>query len=118
MSRWKDIFRTLKEAGYDVYAPAKKSGECTEKYIVLAISTIDSVIGTTSVSALYDVMLYMPRDSYSQIEDEMEKIREALKKLYPMIISTKFQTPPYYDDSVKAYMTSMQYRNSRRFYDT
>lgn len=115
---WKLLYDTLVKAGYDVYAPGKHSGECAKKYIVVSIGNQDSINGTTSISALYDIMLYMPMDKYSEIEEEMEKIKEAMKSLYPMLISTKFQTPPYLDDAVKGFMTSIQYRNSRRFYNT
>lgn len=34
-SRWSDIFKHLENAGYEVYPPSVKEGECTSPYVVV-----------------------------------------------------------------------------------
>lgn len=34
-TRWKDIFSALNKAGFDVYPPGVKLGECTSEYLVV-----------------------------------------------------------------------------------
>ena len=38
----------------------------------------------------------------------------ALKALEPMLMPTHYETPSFYDDTLKAHMISVQYRNYRK----
>ena len=113
-NRWGDIYKTLKSAGFDVYSPAQHEGECITPYIVIAVSSVAAIGNFSSTQNLYDLMLYIPRDSYSMLEDYTESVKQAMKSLEPGIKPVNYQTPPYYDDSVKGHMVSIQYRNNRK----
>lgn len=113
-SRWADIYKHLKSKGFDVYEPARHTGECVSKYIVLKVLGFDRVNNLSSISQQYDVLMYVPKDEYSELEPFVDSVRQAMKELEPMIMPLHSMTPPFYDDSVKGHMVSMQYRNSRK----
>ena len=113
-SRWSDIFIHLKNKGYDVYPPAIKEGECTSPYIVVKDAGSSKVEGISSSLTLFDVMLYMPRNSYSKIEPFVRQLEADMDELWPMIRPTHFITTSFYDDSVKGWMISIQYENYQK----
>ena len=41
-------------------------------------------------------------------------MKAAMKGLEPMIVPYGNQTPSYYDDSVKAHMVSIEYKNYKK----
>lgn len=114
-NRWGDIYKHLKSKGFDVYSPAQHEGECITKYIVLKISSSAQISGYSSERCTYDILLYIPKNEYSQIEDFVSEVESAMKELEPMIMSMHYKTAPYYDDQVKGHMVSIQYRNNRKF---
>lgn len=113
-SRWKDISNFLTSAGYDVYSPAQHEGECTSRYIVLKVGTFTGVAGISSARYVYDLMVYVPKDEYSQLEEFVEEVKKTMKGMEPMIKPSNTQTGSYYDDSVKGHMISIQYTNARK----
>lgn len=114
-NRWGDINRHLKSKGYDVYSPGQHEGECTKRYIVLKMSSMTRINTISSGRFLYDLMLYIPKNEYSQFEDFVVGVEQAMKDLEPMIMPMHYRTPSYYDDLVKGHMISIQYRNNRKF---
>lgn len=113
-NRWGDIYNHLKASGFDVYSPAQHEGECLSKYIVVKLLGSSRISYFSSVSQQYDILIYVPRTEYSEIEDFVASVKQAMKKLEPMIMPMESQTPTFYDDSVKGHMVSIQYRNSRK----
>lgn len=113
-SRWADIYKLLKSKGYDVYTPAQHEGECTSKYIVVKIGTLQRAYDFSSVQYQYDLMLYVPREEYSTLENFVEDVKKAMKELEPMIRPMNSQTGSFYDDTVKGHMISIQYMNYRK----
>lgn len=113
-SRMQDIYLHLKESGFDVYFPAQKDGECTSNYVVVKDATTSQVPGFSSTQTYYDIMCYVPKDSFSTLEPFVESVKEAMKKMVPMIKPTYSQTQSFYDDSVKGHMISVQYINYRK----
>lgn len=113
-NRWADIFRHLESKGFDVYPPSRHKGECISRYIVLKVDQSMRVGNFSSVSQSYDIMLYIPNDEYSQLEDFIADFKAAMKELEPMIMPEYYQTPSYYDESVNGHMVSIRYRNSRK----
>lgn len=113
-SRWQDIFLHLKNKGFSVYPPATKVGECTEPYLVLKTSATTQKLRYSSMVTYYDVLCYIPRGQYSQLEVYFQSVKDAMKELQPMIMPTYTDTEPFYDDMVKAHMVSTQYRNNRK----
>lgn len=44
----------------------------------------------------------------------VQEVKKAMKALEPMILPYGSQTPSYYDDSVKAHMISIEYKNYKK----
>lgn len=114
LTRWQDIFNHLKNEGFDVYPPATHKGECISKYIVLKSTSKNRINNLSSVSQQYDLLLYVPKNEYSKLEEFVNGVESSMKKLEPMIKPLYSQTSPYYDDSIKGHMVSIQYKNSRK----
>lgn len=113
-SRWQDIFLHLKKAGFDVYSPSTKVGECTEEYIVVKNDGSSKHPTVSSDNDLYAVMCYVPKENYSRLEPMVQEVKKAMKGLEPMILPYGSQTPSYYDDSYKAHMISIEYKNYKK----
>ena len=114
-NRWADIFNHLKNEGFDVYPPVTHKGECISRYIVPKISQSMRKGTISSDSQSYDILLYIPKNEYSQLEDFIAAFKASMKKLEPMIMSEHYQTPPYFDESVNGHMVSLRYRNMRKY---
>nr|DAO23411.1 MAG TPA: tail completion protein [Caudoviricetes sp.] len=113
-SRWQDIFLHLKKEGFDVYSPGTKVGECTEEYIVVKNDGSSKHPTVSSDNDLYAVMCYVPKESYSRLEPMVQEVKSVMKGLEPMILPYGSQTPSYYDDSYKAHMISIEYKNYKK----
>lgn len=111
---WEKIFDKLKEHGISVYSPGVKSGECTKPYTVVKISGLSAHATISSNQEYYDVMCYVPHNSYSKLEGYKNEVKKVLKELYPMIKESGSETPSYYDDSIKAHMVSIMYVNYKK----
>jgi hypothetical protein len=113
-SRWQDIFTHLKNAGFDVYSPGMKTGECTSPYLVVKNDGSSKHIAFSTDVDLYAVLCYVPKEKYSSLEPLVQKVKELMKGLEPMIKPYGSQTPSYYDDSLKAHMISIEYKNYKK----
>lgn len=113
-SRWQDIFLHLKKAGIEVYSPGQKVGECVSNYVVVKSNGSSNHTSFSTDVALYSIMCYVPRDRYSELEPFVVKVKEKMKGLEPMILPHGNQTPSYYDDSVKAHMINVGYKNYKK----
>ncbi len=113
-TRWSDIFLHLKKAGFAVYAPSEKEGECKKPYIVVKGAGVSKAASVSSSVALFDVMVYLPKNQYSKVESFVRDVENALDGLWPMIRPTHFQTAPFYDENVKGWMVSIQYQNYQK----
>lgn len=113
-SRIQDIYLHLKKKGFEVYFPTQKIGECLSPYVVIKDATTSQYLNYSSTVTYYDIMCYVPKDRFSTLEPFVESVKEAMKELNPMIRPTYSQTQSYYDDSVKGYMISIQYKNYRK----
>lgn len=112
--RMQDIYLHLKNAGFEVYFPAQKVGECTSPYVVVKDATTSKYLDYSSTVTYYDLLCYIPKDHFSQLEPFVEEVKESMKRLVPMILPTYTQSQSYYDDSVKAHMISVLYKNYRK----
>ena len=113
-SRWQDIFLHLKKAGFEVYPPGTKTGDCMSQYIVVKNNGSSKHISFSTDNDLYSVMCYVPKERYSSLEPFVQSIKKIMKGLEPMILPQGRQTPSYYDDSVKAHMISIEYKNYKK----
>ena len=114
MSRWSDIYKHLKAEGFEVYSPSQKTGECKSPYIVIKDSGLSELSGISSNQQIYEVMCYVPKDKYSELDEFVVTVKNSMDGLFPMIRPVHYQTPSYYDDSVKAHMISIQYLNYQK----
>lgn len=114
MSRWEDIYNHLKSAGFDVYPPAMKKGECEKPYIVVKHAGLFDADEVSSVYEVYKLLLYIPRGQYSTLHEYKENVKENMKKMFPMIRSMYDETEPYYDEDVNAFMVQIKYQNYRK----
>lgn len=113
-SRWQDIFAHLKGAGFDVYSPGMKTGECTSEYLVVKNDGSSKHASFSTDIDLYAVMCYVPKEKYSTLEPLVQRVKNSMKGLEPMIKPYGSQTPSYYDDSYKAHMISIEYKNYKK----
>lgn len=113
-SRWQDIFKHLTSSGFDVYSPGMKVGECTKEYVVVKNDGSSRLASFSTDDDLYAVMCYVPKQSYSKLEPMVQRIKKAMKELEPMILPYGSQTPSFYDDSYKAHMISIEYKNHKK----
>lgn len=113
-SRWQDIFLHLENAGFEVYPPGTKVGDCTSEYIVVKNDGSARHTGISTDDDFYAVMCYVPKNKYSALEPMVQKVKREMKGLEPMIVPYGSQTPSYYDDSFKAHMVSIEYVNYKK----
>lgn len=113
-SRIQDIYLCLKGEGLDVYFPAQKVGECLSPYVVVKDATTSQFLNYSSTITYYDIMCYVPKEHFSELAPFVERVKEVMKGMVPMIKPTYSQTQSFYDDSVKAHMISIQYKNYRK----
>ena len=113
-SRWQDICDHLLACGFAVYAPSTKMGDCTSEYIVVRNDGSTRNTNASTDNDLYAVMCYVPKMRYSTLEPMVQRVKAAMKGLEPMIVPYGNQTPSYYDDSVKAHMVSIEYKNYKK----
>lgn len=115
-NRIQDLYVHLESKGYEVYFPGQKTTECLKPYIVIKDEGLTQFQQYSSDIRLYAVMCYVPYARFTDLETMVDTVKDRMKELYPMFVSTRFETPSFYDDTVKAYMISIQYRVAKKFY--
>lgn len=113
-TRFMDIYKYLSDNGIEVYSPGQKEGECKKKYVVVKDNGTNKYGTFSSTQTLYDVMCYVPKNKFTELEQFVSQVKEIMKGLQPMIMPIHSETASFYDDSVKAHMISVQYRNMRQ----
>lgn len=108
------IYKYLSSKGISVYPPGMHKGECTEKYCVLKNDGSSPYGSFSSQVRYFTLMCYVPKNEYSELEEYVTQCEKALDELSPMIMPTGTQQPDYYDDTIKAHMRSIMYRNYKR----
>lgn len=114
-SRWQDLYLFLTSKGYDVYTPGQKEGECLSKYIVVKYAGSVKADMISSRRDLYDLILYVPKANYSQLESFVQQVITDMKEIEPLFMSyDNQQDTSYFDDSVKAHFVSIVYMNYKK----
>lgn len=113
-SRWQDIYKHLVKEGFDAYSPGQHEGECITPYVVIKDAGATQYGNFSSTRNLYDIMCYVPKEQFSQLEPFVQKLQVAMIKMYPVIRPTHYKTPSFYDDTVKGHMISVQYLNYKK----
>lgn len=110
----KTIWELIADAlvDFDVYPPSTKEGECTSEYVVVKDDGTSQYRQTSSEVNYYSFLCYVPQEKYTRIHSFVKEVELAISKsLYPMLMPTNVKTPSFFDDSVNAFMISIQYRN-------
>lgn len=110
-TRWKDIFKALQSLGISVYSPGQHIGECLNSYTVVRDAGAQKLYGYSTVQQFYDILCYVPRDKFSELEVFVSEVEKAMKSLEPMIKPLYTKTQSFYDDTLKGHMVSIQYVN-------
>lgn len=113
-TRYKDIFVHLKSNGILAYSPSQKGGECTEPYTVVKDMGASKMAGYSTTVNLYELLCYVPKNSFTKLDEYVSKVEKVMEKLKPMIMPTYYKTPSYYDDAIKGHMVSVQYQNYKK----
>lgn len=113
-SRWEDIFKHLERSGFDVFPPGVKVGDCTDPYVVVTISSSTQHSSFSTNVDLYSVLCYVPKQSYSKLEPLVRSVEKAMVELKPMILPYGQKQSSFYDDSIKAHMVSIMYKNYKK----
>jgi len=110
---WNDIYLHLKET-FEVYSPGTKTGECTTNYLVVKKDGSVQFGKFSSDIDYYSLLCYVPRDAYSQLEKYVNDAQISMKLLEPMVSYANQKSPSYYDDTLKAHMISVTYKNYKK----
>jgi hypothetical protein len=113
-SRWNDIMNKLHDNSIEAYSPGTKAGECKAPYVVIKLAGASQFMNYSTDTCYYDIMCYVPKNEYSKMEPFVDTVQAAMKQLEPMIMYANQKTISYYDDTYKAHMVSIMYRNYRK----
>lgn len=113
-NRWQDIFKHLKDKGYEVYSPGTKLGDCTFKYLVIKFEGSTRLAGISTDDDLYSVLCYVPQQEYSELDSFVQCVKNDMRELEPMILPYGSILPSYYDDAVHAHYATLEYKNHKK----
>lgn len=110
----KQIRDVLSEDGTEVFFPGQHKGECLREYVVVKLDGATPEITVSSERPLYTIMCYVPANKYSSLEELVNKTKQKMKKVFPLVMYVGNETPSFYDESVDAHMISFQYQGCRK----
>ena len=113
-SRWADIFRHLKNKGFDVRPPGQTTGVCKGRYIVVKFNGENEHGNFSTNDTFYGLLCYVPQNNYSDIDCFVRDVQRAMKELEPMILPTNEISCSYFDDKLNAWYVSIGYKNYKR----
>lgn len=100
-------FKYLEQKGFEVYPVGTKEGECKKDYIVLKKESSTQTLNYSSQTHYFSILCYSKK--YTGVLKLCDNIREVMKEYFPQMKQTGNETPPYFDDSVNAFMVSIEY---------
>lgn len=111
-SRLEDIMDFLISQGYSVFAVGAHKGQVSSPYIVVKVTRANRYLQYSSVIQYYDILIYgRTLTETNKLANEIDKKMEQLR---PMIVCTYSRQEAFYDDDVKGYMISTEYRNLKK----
>lgn len=108
---FEDIYRHLKNYGFNVYSIGQHEGLCNDPYIVIKENT-DRLINKSVVSNEVELLLYYPIGSYTGCKAFIGEVKEIMELL--KLRDNNITFPIIVDDDKKAYMTFISYQNNRK----
>ena len=103
------IYRHLKDNGFDVYSIGQHKGICTNPYIVIKENGESEIAGTSLTNDIVELLIYYPVGTYSKLNEYKQSILYTIK-LLKGIRRVVEPMPTIIDDDKKAYMTSFTFR--------
>lgn len=103
------IYKHLKDNGFDVYSIGQHKGICKSPYIVIKENGESEIIGTSLTNDIVELLIYYPIGTYSKLNEYKQSTLYAMK-LLKGIRRVVEAMPTVIDDDKKAYMTSFTYR--------
>ena len=103
------IYKYLKDNGFDVYSIGQHEGICTNPYIVIKENGESEIAGTSLTNDIVELLIYYPIGTYSKLNEYKQSTLYAMK-LLKGIRRVVEAMPTVIDDDKKAYMTSFTYR--------
>ena len=111
---WKLIYSFLKKKGVNIYSPGTHIGECKQKYVVLKKSGSTSHSKFSTDVDIYTLLIYVPENKYSELDEYIQEIKGIMKELYPLVKPHGLETGSYHDIDKKAHTVSVDYRNYKK----
>ena len=106
----KAIYDHLKAKNLNPHFIGQHRGKCEERFCVIKENAQVPHFNTNKLGyRLVDIIVFVPADSYVQIEPYVKQIRAAMKEL-KWLRKTGNETPVITDDDKKAYTTSIEYQ--------
>jgi hypothetical protein len=103
------IYKHLKNNGFDVYSIGQHKGVCSSPYIVIKENGESEIAGTSLTNDIVEILVYYPVGKYSELSNYKKRILNVMK--YQKGIRRVIEPmPTIIDDDKKAYMTSFTYR--------
>ena len=106
------IYKHLKNNGFDVYSIGQHEGICTKPYIVIKENGESEIVGTSLTNDIVELLIYYPIGTYSKLDKYKQSILHGMK-LLKGIRRVIQSMPTVIDDDKQAYMTSFTYRKIR-----
>ena len=103
------IYKHLKDNGFEVYSIGQHEGICTKPYIVIKENGESEIIGTSLTNDMVELLIYYPIGTYSKL-NEYKQSTLYVMKLLKGIRRVVEAMPTIIDDDKKAYMTSFTSR--------
>lgn len=75
---WHKMYTALRDAGIAVYSPGQKQGVCETPYVVLSDGVTSPRCGGHACIESITVMALVPDTAYSQLEEFIGRVRNAL----------------------------------------
>jgi hypothetical protein len=107
------IYKHLKENGFDVYSIGQHKGICKGPYIVIKENGESEIIGTSLTNDIVELLIYYPIGTYSKLNEYKQSTLYTMK-LLKGIRRVVEAMPTVIDDDKKAYMTSFYFRKIKK----
>jgi len=105
----------LKGHGIEVKSPGVEYGDVITKFVVVNYYGASSLGSFSSEQVVYDLDVYVPQKRYSELEPFIFEVKQAMEDLRPMLKLNGYESPSYYDDSIKGHVVTIEYSMYRTY---
>lgn len=112
---WDRICNHLISQGISTFAPGAHQGLVVDPYVVVKPAEESRFLQFSSSQKYYDLLCYAK--TITALGEFKEVIKEHMKELFPLAYPTHNESTPYYDDSVKGWMSTLEYRSYKKIHN-